>query len=166
MTLQPMFARNTLEPGTHQAKESRLPYWAQVAWPVYSPALFLGRPAHSARRSTAEPEHLQLFFVASTAENFRSTCGSDRGAPECSTHRSPAATPHVGQGTEDSCLGVSSFLFTRIECDNTQPRNCSMLYTFGIRNYSMNRDLYTAGCDMRSACGSPGPSTPWERPCC
>ncbi len=64
--------------------------------------------------------------VASTAENFRSTCGSERGAPECSTQRSPAATPHVGQGTEDNCLGVSSFFFIATECDNPQPENCSI----------------------------------------
>src|SRR6266851_8256675 len=28
-------------------------------------------------------------------ENFRSTCGSERGAPECSKQGSPGATPHV-----------------------------------------------------------------------
>ncbi len=38
-----------------------------------------------------------------------------------------AATPHVGQGTEDNCSGVSSLFFIRIECDNTQPRNRSVL---------------------------------------
>ena len=39
--------------------------------------------------------------MASAAANFRSVCGSERGAPECSTQRSPAAAPHLGQGTED-----------------------------------------------------------------
>src|ERR1700675_3413540 len=39
--------------------------------------------------------------IASMAQNFRSTCGAVRGAPECSTQLLPAATPHVGQGTED-----------------------------------------------------------------
>src|ERR1700687_3978682 len=51
--------------------------------------------------------------MASAAANFLSTCGSKRGAPECSTQRSPAATPHVGQGTEHNCSGVSSFFFIR-----------------------------------------------------
>src|SRR5271156_3481721 len=52
------------------------------------------------------------------AANFRSTCGSERRAPECSTQRSPADTPHVGQATDACCLGVSSFFFTRSECEN------------------------------------------------
>src|SRR5580693_52274 len=50
-------------------------------------------------------------WMASIAESFRSTCGSVRGIPECSTQRCPAATPHVGQGTETTCSGVSSFFF-------------------------------------------------------
>src|ERR1700683_4243524 len=60
---------------------------------------------------------LEILFVsiASTAESFRSTCGSERGAPECSTQRFPAATPHVGHETEDICLGVSSFFFIHSE---------------------------------------------------
>jgi hypothetical protein len=47
------------------------------------------------------------------AANFRSKWGSVRGAPECITQRFPAATPQVGQGTEDNCSGESSFLFIR-----------------------------------------------------
>src|ERR1700726_700089 len=47
--------------------------------------------------------------MASIAESFRSTCGSERGAPECTTQRRPAATPHVGHGTDDNCFVVSSF---------------------------------------------------------
>src|ERR1700682_166225 len=76
--------------------------------------------------------------MSAVAENFRSTCGSERGAPECSTQRFPAATPHVGHGTEDNCLGVSSFFLIRTECDNTQPLNCSILNTVGIRRSSIN----------------------------
>jgi hypothetical protein len=53
--------------------------------------------------------------MASAAANFRSVCGSERGAAECSTQRSPAAAPHLGQGTEDACSGVSSFFFIRTE---------------------------------------------------
>src|SRR6266404_1517389 len=48
--------------------------------------------------------------MASAAESLRSTCGSVRGEPECSKQRSPAATPHVGQGTDDNCSGVSSLM--------------------------------------------------------
>jgi hypothetical protein len=47
--------------------------------------------------------------MASIAESFRSTCGSERGAPQCTTQRRPAATPHVGHGTDDNCFVVSSF---------------------------------------------------------
>ncbi len=48
---------------------------------------------------------------ASAAASFRSTCGSERGAPECSMQRSPAATPHVGQGTDDKLFGREFFHF-------------------------------------------------------
>ena len=49
--------------------------------------------------------------TTSVAASFRSTCGPLRGAPDTSTHRCPAATPHVGHGTEDNCLRVSSVVF-------------------------------------------------------
>src|ERR1700674_5321720 len=45
------------------------------------------------------------------AANFRSTCDSERGAPESSTQLSPGATPHVGHRTDATCLGVSSLFF-------------------------------------------------------
>src|SRR5712664_705669 len=67
--------------------------------------------------------------MASIAANFRSTCDSERGAPEFSTQRSRTAAPHVGQGTEDICLGVSSLFFTLTECGNTQSQICSLLHT-------------------------------------
>jgi hypothetical protein len=41
-----------------------------------------------------------------------------RGAPECRTQRLPAATPHVGHGTADNCLGVSLILLILPECDS------------------------------------------------
>jgi len=66
---------------------------------------------------------MAFLSAASVAENFRSTCASERGAPECSTQRFPAGTPHVGQGTEDNCVGVSSFFFIGTECDKAQPQN-------------------------------------------
>jgi hypothetical protein len=52
--------------------------------------------------------------TASAAESFRSRCGSVRGAPVCSSHTSPTAAPHVVQGTDSICLGVSSLAFTTI----------------------------------------------------
>src|ERR1700726_3692121 len=49
--------------------------------------------------------------MTARAANVRSTCGCERGPPECSTQRFPAGTPQVGQGTDNICLGVSSFFF-------------------------------------------------------
>jgi len=43
---------------------------------------------------------------------------------------------------EDNCLGVSSFLFIQTECDNSRPRNCSILNTFGVNHYSVNRNYF------------------------
>ena len=60
--------------------------------------------------------------IDSAAESFRSTCGSERGAPECSKHRSPDATPQVGQGTENNCFAVKSFILIRILCDKPSPK--------------------------------------------
>src|SRR5882762_7860430 len=57
--------------------------------------------------------------MASAAESFRSTCDSERSAPECSRQRFPAGTPHVGQGTEDNCVGVRSFIRIRVACYRT-----------------------------------------------
>jgi len=49
--------------------------------------------------------------TASAAKSLRFGCGSMRRPPACSTHRSPTAALHVGQGTEDSCFRVSCFTF-------------------------------------------------------
>src|SRR5260370_31640106 len=65
--------------------------------------------------------------MASTAANFRSRCGSERGAPEYRKQRCPAATPQVGHATEEKCLGVSSLFFPLLECGNAQSRICSLL---------------------------------------
>src|ERR1700740_1413114 len=55
---------------------------------------------------------LAVYFLLlskhSAAASLRSTCGSERGPPECRTQRSPTPAPHVGQATEANCLGVSS----------------------------------------------------------
>jgi hypothetical protein len=68
-------------------------------------------------------------WMAAIAESFRSTCGSERGAPECSTQRSPTATPHVGQGTETSCAGVSSFFFTSGRYSKAGQKSCPIWNT-------------------------------------
>jgi hypothetical protein len=59
----------------------------------------------------------RLDSMASAAESFRSTWGSERGAPEWRRQRSPTATPQVGQGTEESCADVRSFIRMRREYD-------------------------------------------------
>src|SRR6267143_962308 len=63
---------------------------------------------------------MAFLSAASVAQNFRSTCASERGAPECSTQRFPAGTPHVGQGTEDNCVGVRSFMRICVACYRTR----------------------------------------------
>jgi hypothetical protein len=78
--------------------------------------------------------------MASAAVNFRSACGFERGAPESSTQRFPAATPHVGQGTEDNCLGVSSFFFILAECTKTQLPNRTILRTVAIGRVIANTE--------------------------
>ena len=75
------------------------------------------------------PRGILFVSIASAAENFRSTCGLVRRAPERMTQRLPAATRHVGQATEDICLVVSSFFFIRTECDNTRLRSCPIWNT-------------------------------------
>jgi len=62
-------------------------------------------------------------LFASAAENFRSTCGSERGAPACSKQGSPGATPHVGQGTENNCFAVRSLFLIWIRCDKTSRKS-------------------------------------------
>jgi len=54
------------------------------------------------------------YFLSRTsrAESFRATWGSKRKAPENMIQAIPAATPQVGQGTEDICLRVSLSFFT------------------------------------------------------
>src|ERR1700735_969892 len=78
--------------------------------------------------------------VASTAESFRSTCGSDRGAPDWSKQRFPGAAPHVGQRTENNCFVVSSLFFIYIRCGkgnrSTVPSGTLLASTIGnARSY-------------------------------
>ena len=69
--------------------------------------------------------------MASIAASFRSTCGSERRPPECSTQRSTADTPHLGQATDACCLGVRSFFFIRSDCDNTSRKAVPFSTFFG-----------------------------------
>jgi hypothetical protein len=67
--------------------------------------------------------------MASIAANLRSVCASERGPPEWRIQESPAAAPHVGQETEDTCSGVRSRFFTMTECDYTASRIYAKLHT-------------------------------------
>jgi hypothetical protein len=64
-----------------------------------------------------------------------------------STQHFPAATPQVGQGTENNSWGVSSFFFIRAECIEIQPRNLSLWKPSGISRETMNRNF---DCSSRS----------------
>src|SRR5260370_32609031 len=74
-----------------------------------------------AERIYGRPRPREFLFasIASTAESFRSTCGSVRGAPECSKQGSPGATPHVGQGTENHSFAVRSLFLILIQYGKT-----------------------------------------------
>jgi hypothetical protein len=67
--------------------------------------------------------------------------GSVRGAPEISTQLFPASTPHVGQGTEYNCLGVSSLFFIRAECYHTRLQNRSVLNILLTSRYPFGRTI-------------------------
>jgi hypothetical protein len=79
-----------------------------------------------------------VFFVsiASAAENFRSTCASERGAPECSKQHSPGATPHVGQRTASNCFAERLLFLICIQCDKTSRKTIPYrtLFAPGIRD--------------------------------
>ncbi len=57
--------------------------------------------------------------------SFRSTCASLRRPPECNKQRMPAATPHVGQGTENNCFAVRLLVLIWIGCDKTSRKTVS-----------------------------------------
>jgi hypothetical protein len=95
-----------------------------------------------------------LASIASTAANFRLTCGAERRAPECSTQRFRAATPHVGQGTEDNCLGESSLIFIKKDCDNRQPQVCAILYV-GVLAANEPHSVDLGSASVRQACACP-----------
>jgi hypothetical protein len=78
--------------------------------------LYAKRTAYNESSSSVPTNH--FLSMASIAASFRSTCGSERRAPECSAQRSPADTLHVGQVTDACCLGVSAFFFIRSVCEN------------------------------------------------
>src|ERR1700730_11348090 len=76
------------------------------------------------KRIYGRPRPREFLFasIASTAESFRSTCASVRGAPECSKQGSPGATPHVGQGTEYISFAVRSLFLILIHYGKTSRR--------------------------------------------
>src|SRR5277367_1883106 len=80
--------------------------------------------------------------LASIAASFLSTCGSERGPPECSTQRSPTPTPQVGHGTDDNCSGVSSFFFTQTESKNAcrETVQFGTVFEFAVRQL-LGRDF-------------------------
>jgi hypothetical protein len=86
-------------------------------------AIYAGAPR------TAAPLTL-AFSTVSAAESFRSTWGAERGTPDMSRQRFPTGAPHVGQGTEDNCLRVSSLIFIRTGCDNRPLEVCSIAHIF------------------------------------
>src|ERR1700733_6660784 len=65
--------------------------------------------------------------TSSAAANFRAGCGPKRTPPECSTHCSPGAAPHVEQETDINWLGVSSFAFIPGCYGTPGQSNCSIL---------------------------------------
>jgi hypothetical protein len=77
-----------------------------------------------------------LVSTASAAESFRSRCGSVRGAPVCSSQTSSLVAPQVGQGTDNICLRVRSFVFTATGYRLPQFENCSISDTFALRRVS------------------------------
>src|SRR6476661_9036857 len=86
------------------------------------------KPLHASQHGRAHqwPCSRRLFScsMASAAESFRFIWGSDRGAPECSKQRAPAATPHVGHGTDINCFCVKSPILIPAECDEYTSKNC------------------------------------------
>jgi hypothetical protein len=69
--------------------------------------------------------------------------------PEASMQRLPAGTPHVGQGTEDNCLGVISLIFIRLGCDEKHLIVCSQLHT-RCSHISDRQDIFAASyCNPR-----------------
>jgi hypothetical protein len=77
-----------------------------------------------------------LVSTASAAESFRSRCGSVRGAPVCSSQASSLVAPQVGQGTDNICLRVRSFVFTATGYRLPRFENCSISDTFALRRVS------------------------------
>jgi hypothetical protein len=85
--------------------------------PTISTRQIVRMPAFVARsEEVSKRPLLPQGFVAS-----RIKYGSKRRPPECSSQGYPAAAPHRGQGTENNCLDVSSFILIRICCANTLP---------------------------------------------
>jgi hypothetical protein len=103
------------------------------------------------------PRGTLFVSMASAAESFRFTCGSERRAPECSTQRSPGAAPHVGQETEDNCFAVRSFFFMLRWCDRISRKTVPFrtFYALAIGNWRQSpytRDESTSSA-FHADCG-------------
>jgi hypothetical protein len=72
-----------------------------------------------------------FFSAAANAEIVRSACGLKRAVSECRTQIFPLGTPHRGQRTEETCLGVRAFSVIGADYDDFQPRICPILDTAG-----------------------------------
>jgi len=85
------------------------------------------------------------FAMASIAVNLRSTCGSERKPPECSTQGFRAAQPQVGHGTESICLSVRSFLFIETDSDNALYKCAKSLRRVQSANCNRSSQIQKAG---------------------
>ena len=108
--------------------------------------------------------------MAAIAANFRSTCDSERGAPESITQRFPAAELQVGQATDNSCWGVSSLFFILTEYLYMQSRISSILESapslsiFDLSGNTTYQDLALGQynlCVMSDLQSQPRPMIPW-----
>jgi len=77
--------------------------------------------------------------MASAAASLRSMCNSVRSPPECSRQRFPAGAPHVGQGTEDNCSEVRSFMRMGTDWNKTQEKAASFGTDRGKKNKARGR---------------------------
>ena len=97
-------------------------------------------------------ERVHFLSMASAAENFRSTCGPERGPPECSTQRSPAETPQVGQGTADICSEVSSFFFIPTQCEKIGRETVQFCTLFVLVCYLSEDRRVSIGARLIQSC--------------
>jgi len=89
--------------------------------------------------------------IASAAENFRSVCDSERGAPECSRQHSPGATPHVGQRTASNCFTVRSLFLICIQYGKTNRKTILYRTLFAPDSYRASETVDPPGRANRTS---------------